>query len=167
MTKNQQQPKLDLDFFENILLFNALTDKEYLSSIINYINPTLFNDKSIGRVIDGIVKFFSERGSLPSLTEVKARLTLEEDKKALSDVKIKLAQLDTSFNKEELIHNTEKFLKERFVYQTIINVAEKFSDQTFNVEDVLIDLPIHTGLDHTLSLSLKETYKSKSPIDSE
>jgi replicative DNA helicase len=156
MTKNQQQPKLDLDFFENILLFNALTDKEYLSSIINYINPTLFNDKSIGRVIDGIVKFFSERGSLPSLTEVKARLTLEEDKKALSDVKIKLAQLDTSFNKEELIHNTEKFLKERFVYQTIINVAEKFSDQTFNVEDVLIDF--EKAYNITLSENLGHWY---------
>ena len=120
-------------------MFNALTDQEYLSSIISYVEPSFFNDKSIGRVIDGISKFFTERGTVPTVTEIKARLTSEEDKKALADVKPKLAQLEGPFNKDELIQNTEKFLKERFVYKTILNVAEKFSDQTVSIEEVLVD----------------------------
>ena len=139
MIKAQPSTKLDLDFFESILLFNALTDQEYLSSIISYVEPSFFNDKSIGRVIDGISKFFTERGTVPTVTEIKARLTSEEDKKALADVKPKLAQLEGPFNKDELIQNTEKFLKERFVYKTILNVAEKFSDQTVSIEEVLVD----------------------------
>ena len=139
MIKALPSTKLDLDFFENILLFNALTDQEYLSSIISYVEPSFFNDKSIGKVIEGISKFFIERGTVPTITEIKARLASEEDRKALADVKPKLAQLEGPFNKEELIQNTEKFLKERFVYKTILNVAEKFSDQTVSIEEVLVD----------------------------
>ena len=57
----------------------------------------------------------------------------------MAEVKPKLAQLEGPFNKDELIQNTEKFLKERFVYKTILNVAEKFSDQTVSIEEVLVD----------------------------
>jgi replicative DNA helicase len=131
--------KLDLDYFENVLLLNALTDQEYLSSIISHIDPSFFSDKNIGRVISGITAFFSERGTLPSIAELKTRLISEEDKKALTEVKQKLSLLEGPFNKEELIHNTEKFLKERFAYKIILNVAEKFSNQTFSIEEVLVD----------------------------
>ena len=139
INKEQPQTKLDFDFFETILLYNALADQEYLSSIIGYVDPTFFNDKNIGKVIGRLAEFFTERGTVPTITEIKARLTSEEDKKALSEVKPKLAQLEGPFNKDELITNTEKFLKERFVYKTILNVAEKFSDQSFKLDEVLVD----------------------------
>ena len=139
MISKQVTPKLDLDYFENVLLLNALTNQEYLSSIVSYLDPSFFADKSIGRIVGKVVEFFNERGSVPTITELKARLTTEEDKKALSDVKPKLGQLDTKYNKEELISNTEKFLKERFVYKTILEVADKFTSQTFELESVLVD----------------------------
>ena len=150
MSKIQTQTKLDLDFFESILLYNALGDSEYLSSVISYIDSSFFNDKSIGRVVGSISQFFNERGTIPSLTEIKARLTSEEDKKALANVKAKLATLQGPFNKDELISNTEKFLKERFIYKTILNVAEKFSDQSFSIEDTLGDF------EKAYNISLKE-----------
>ena len=139
MIKNQTPAKLDLDYFETILLFNALGDQEYLSSIIGYIDPSLFNDKNIGKVVGRLSEFFLERGTVPTLTEIKARLSSEEDRKALNEVKPKLSQIEGPFNKDELIQNTEKFLKERFVYKTILNVAEKFSDQSFKLEEALVD----------------------------
>lgn len=140
MTEKQApSPKVDLDYFENILLLNALADQEYLSSIISYLDPSFFNDKNIGKIIGKVSEFFVQHGAVPSVTEIKARLTSEEDRKALTDLKPRLAQLDSSYNKEELIANTEKFLKERFVYKTILNVAEKFSDNSFKIEEVLSD----------------------------
>jgi replicative DNA helicase len=139
MSKNQTPAKLDLDYFETILLFNALGDQEYLSSIIGYVDPSLFNDKNIGKVIGRLSEFFLERGTVPTLTEIKARLSSEEDRKALNEVKPKLSQIEGPFNKDELIQNTEKFLKERFVYKTILNVAEKFSDQSFKLEEALVE----------------------------
>jgi replicative DNA helicase len=50
-----------------------------------------------------------------------------------------LSSLEGPFNKEELISNTERFLKERFIYKTILNVAEKFTDQSFSIEETLVD----------------------------
>lgn len=147
---SKTQPKLDLDYFETILLFNALGDQEYLSSIIGYIDPLFFNDKSIGKVMSRLSEFFLERGTVPTLTEIKARLSSEEDKKALADVKPKLTQIEGPFNKEELIQNTEKFLKERFVYKTIINVAERFSEQSFKLEEALVEF------EKAYNISLKE-----------
>ena len=132
-------PKLDLDYFESVLLLNALTDQEYLSSIVQYLSPTHFNDKNIGKVIGKIVEFFNERGSVPSITEIKSRLTTDEDRQSLTEIKSKLAQLDTKFNKDELIFNTEKFLKERFTYKIILDVADKFATQDFRIEDVLLE----------------------------
>lgn len=136
---NTQSKKLDLDYFEGILLLNALVDQEYLSSIISYLDPTYFVDKNISKVVSNLSQFFTERGTVPTLTELKARMTSEEDKKSISEVKQKIASLETSYNKEELISNTEKFLKERSVYKTILNVADKFSDQSLQIEDVLVE----------------------------
>lgn len=147
---SQQIPKLDLNYFESILLYNALTDSQYLSSIISHLNPAFFSDKNIGKIITRLCEFFTERGSVPTLTELKARLVSDEDKKALSDVKSKISSIEQNFNKDELVANTEKFLKERFVYKTILAVAEKFSDQAFNIEDVLVDF------EKAYNISLKE-----------
>lgn len=139
MSNKPTPAKLDLDYFENVLLLNALTDQEYLSSIVSYLDPAFFSNKNIGRLVAKIAEFFNERGTVPTATELKARLTSEEDKSALSEIKPKLSQLDTNFNKDELVSNTEKFLKERFVYKTILEVADKFGNQTFRIEDVLLD----------------------------
>lgn len=134
-----EPPKLDLDFFEGILLYNALTDQEYLSSIVSYANGSLFSNKNIGRVVERLCEFFNERGSVPTISEIKARLTSEEDKSALANIKSILTSIQGPFNKEELIHNTEKFLKERHVYKAILDVADKFQDNSFNIDDALID----------------------------
>jgi hypothetical protein len=150
MTNNKTQSKLDLDYFESVLLYNALTDSEYLSSIISYTDPSFFVDKNIGKVIDCISLFFTERGTVPSLTEIKARFVSEEDKKALAEIKTKLSGLQGPFNKEELISNTEKFLKERLVYKTVLNVAENFSNQTSALDSILLDF------EKAYNISLKE-----------
>lgn len=134
-----ESSKLDLDFFENILLYNALVDSEYLSSIINYIDSSYFTDKNIGKVVTRLINFFNERGSVPTITELKARMISEDDKNSLSEIKSKLSLIKGPFNKEELIQNTEKFLKERHIYKAIVDVAEKFSDQTFSIEETLVD----------------------------
>ena len=139
MSKTPLPSKLDLDYFENILLLNALSDSEYLSSVVRYLDASLFVDKNISKVISRITEFFTQRGSVPSLTEIKAKMTSDEDRQALDNIKPKLARLETVFNKEELIANTERFLKERFIYKTILNVADKFSDETFRIEDALVE----------------------------
>lgn len=131
--------KLDLDYFETVILYNSLTNQEYLSSIIQYCDSRFFNDKKIAAVLGCVSSFFVERGALPSASEIKTRLSSEEDRKSLAEVKAKLSTVEGPFNREELIDNTEKFFKQRFIYNTIINVAEKYSESAFSIEDSLAE----------------------------
>ena len=119
--------KLDLDYYENIILFNSLLSQEYLASIIDHADPSYFNDKSIQTVFKCILAFFTERGAVPSATEIKSRLTTDEERRSFNEVVTRFKELDTKFNKEELLNNTERFLKERCLYKTIVNTAEKYS----------------------------------------
>lgn len=151
---NKPIKSLDLDFFENVILLKALTDQEYLNSISSHFSPALFNNKDIGRIVEHIVNFFNERSILPTITELKARLISEEDKKSLNNVKPKLQELDVELNKNELIENTEKFLKERFVYKTILDVAEGFTNNSFNLEEALAEF------EKAYSISLTENLGS-------
>jgi replicative DNA helicase len=119
--------KFDLDYYENIILFNSLLSQEYLSSIIEFTDPEYFSDRNIKTIFKAIVSFFNERGLCPTATELKARLTTDEEKKAYNEVATKFKELDTKFNKEELINNTERFLQERCLYKTIVETAEKYA----------------------------------------
>jgi len=131
--------KLDLDYYENIILFNSLLSQEYLSSIIEHTDPEYFSDRNIKTIFKAIVLFFNERGQCPSATELKSRLTTDEEKKAYNEVASKFKELDTKFNKEELLNNTERFLKERCLYKTIVETAEKYAQGKADPADTLKD----------------------------
>jgi replicative DNA helicase len=131
------ESKLDLDYYENIILFNSLLSQEYLASIVEYVDLSYFNDKNIKIVFKNIISFFNERGTVPSLTEIKSRLTLEEEKKSFNEVAARFKQIDSNFNKDELLSNTERFLKERCLYNTIVKTAEKFSQGKVDSEETL------------------------------
>lgn len=150
MSKTPPPPKLDLDYFEGVILYNALSNQEYLSSIVSYLDDKFFNDKNIGKVLNQITRFFNERGTLPSISEIKSRMSSEEDKKSLAEVKTKLLSIEGPFNGEELIFNTERFLKERYIYNTIINIADKFNDSSFKLEETLTDF------EKAFNITLKE-----------
>jgi len=48
MNKQATTPtKLDLDYFESIILYNSLTNPEYLSSIISYVDSSFFNENTM------------------------------------------------------------------------------------------------------------------------
>ena len=56
--------KLDLDYFENVLIYKSLTDGTYLASIADFVKPDYFKNKAIASIFT-IVKDFSEKnGSL-------------------------------------------------------------------------------------------------------
>lgn len=128
---------LDLDFYEGVILLNALKNQEYLSSIVEFLKPEFFNDNDIKVVFNSISDFFRERGATPTHTEIKARLTTESEKTSFNNTVQKLKQLDKNYDKTELLSNTERFLKERCLQKAIIDTAEKFSKGGIDVSEVL------------------------------
>jgi replicative DNA helicase len=147
--------KLDLDYFETIIVYKALTDETYLSSIVDYINPIYFKNNEIKSIFNLIKEFFIRRGACPTLTEIKSFLVTDELKAEYRKVVTSFAEIDKNLNNEELFQNTETFLKEKAVFHTMMEVVEDLNKNQVNTTTVLekfekscnISLTTNTGLD--------------------
>jgi replicative DNA helicase len=109
---------LDFDLFEKVLVYNAIKDQDYLETIVEYAKPSYFKDKSIRRIFELIKNFYLENSIGPNLTELKTHLTSQEDKESFKEVVLSFQSLDKTYNKDLLIKNTERFLKEKTIIDT-------------------------------------------------
>ena len=147
--------KLDLDYFENILIYKSLTDSGYLASIADFVKPEYFKNKSIASIFNIIKDFSEKRNKLPTATEIKSYLVSDEQKESFKELVKSFTDIDNSLDKDELYDNTEQFLKEKAVYHTMLNVAEDVSKGEVDTSVVLdkfekscnINLVTDLGLD--------------------
>lgn len=132
--------KLDLDFYETVVIYNCLVNPHYLGSVVDYLSPNFFKNKDIRSIIKLISNFYHERGVSPTTTEIKAYLTSDELKESFKKVVSDFKNVDTKFNKDELFTNTENFLKERAVYNTLLDAAEKLDSKSLDTSKLLVDV---------------------------
>jgi len=128
---------LNLDEFENTLIFKSLTDSGYLASIADIAKPEYFKNKSIASIFTIIKDFSERRNTLPTITEIKAYLVTDEQKASFKSLVQSFSEIDKNLDKDELYDNTEQFLKEKAVYHTMLNVAEDVSKGKVDTSDVL------------------------------
>jgi replicative DNA helicase len=120
--------EIDFDYFEKVLVKNAMMDGSYLASIADYVEPKYFNDRNIAKYFEIVSDFYDRRQTLPTFTEVKTYLTTDELKNGFRTLISSFKELDNNHNKEELYENTERFLKERGMYHSILESAEEISE---------------------------------------
>jgi replicative DNA helicase len=123
---------LDLDYFEKLIMFNALMNQNYLETILEHINPLYFKDKNIQIVFNILKSFYIENSSVPNLTELKAHLVTKEQKDALKETWISFNVIDKQYNQDLLLKNTERFLREKAVLSTVV-------DTSIDVQSGIID----------------------------
>ena len=99
---DQNNKKIDWDFYEYIIIYNLLTDETYLASVIEHINKKYFTNKEIGTVIDVLSSFYTEHQQIPSTTELKAYLVDDKQKQDFKTVVSTFDELDRIYNKDEL-----------------------------------------------------------------
>lgn len=116
---------LDPEFYETVIAYNMLTDESYLASVVEHINEKYFENKDIAKIVSLISEFHTKRSAAPTLTELKSYLTTDELKKNFRNVVSLFDNFDKNFNKSELYENTERFLKEKAVYHTLLEVADQ------------------------------------------
>jgi replicative DNA helicase len=147
--------KLDLDYFEKILCYRALSDTAYLTCIIDFLKPVYFKDKSIAAIFNIITTFYERRNKLPTVTEVKSYLNTEELKTSFVQLVNSFKDIDKNIDKDELYDNTERFLKEKAVYATMLDVASDIASGKIDTSVILdkiektcnINLVTDTGFD--------------------
>ena len=116
--------KIDTNFFENVILFNCLTNENYLSTVVQYMKPDIFNNRDIKNIIGIITDFFHERSQPPTLTEVKSYLTTDELRDSFKKLVETFKVIDKPGDSKELMENTEQFIRERTVFNTMLSVTD-------------------------------------------
>ena len=130
---------LDLEFFEKILIYNALFDRVYLESVINYIKPSFFKDKNIKSVFESLYSYYLEYKTVPNITELKTHLIEQEKRDSLKNVILSIQSLDKKYNKDILLKNTERFLKEKAVLNTVIKTHLNVQSGEVDTSKILKD----------------------------
>jgi replicative DNA helicase len=147
--------KIDLDFYENVVIYHSLVDPHYLGGIVDYLDPALFKNQDIRSIIKIITIFFREHGVTPTATEIKTYLTTDELKSSFKKVVSSFSEIDKKFNKDELLTNTEAFLKERAVYNTLLEAAEKLDSKKLNTSELLHSVEKAVGISLTTERGLE------------
>ena len=148
------EKQIDYDQLEKVIFFNCLLDSSYLGSVSEYVVPSIFKNKDIKAVIGILTNFYKERGTTPTITEIKVYLSDEDLKKSFKTVLESVRDIDKNFNKDELYANTQTFLKERHVFNALLEAADKLDSKSLDTYKLLqkiekavsIDLSSSTGL---------------------
>ena len=147
---------LDLDFYEDVIVYHMLTDEAYLASIVDIVSPGYFNNQNIRAVVGLVTSFYRERDQIPTLTELKAHLTTDALKSSYRAVVESVKDFDQKYCDDELRDNTERFFKERAVYNTMMDVVDDYKAGDINTSEVLskfekacsISIQADKGLDY-------------------
>jgi len=147
--------KLNLDEFESVLIYKSLTDEKYLTSIIDLVKPEYFKDKNIKAIFTTIKNFYVKRNTVPTITELKTYINSDDVKNSFITVLRTMSNMDKNFNETELIESTERYIKERAIYNTMLEVADDISSGKIDTSFILdkfekscnINLNCDIGLD--------------------
>ena len=129
--------KLDLNYFENVLIYKSLTDGTYLASVADFVKPEYFQNKAIASIFAIVRDFVDRRNKLPTVTEIKSHLVSDEQKESFKQLVHSFNDIDKNLDNEELYDNTEQFLKEKAVYHTMLNVASDVSTGEVDTSEIL------------------------------
>ena len=145
--------KIDHNFYEQIIIYKALTDDVYLSTIVDHLKVEYFTDKAIRDVVVVLVDYYTRRGELPTATEIRSYMIDNESQNSLKKVVEYISQIkQTTINQDELYDNTERFLREKAVYCTLLNVADDCNKQDVDTSDILDKFDKACGISLTTDL---------------
>jgi len=143
---------IDFDLLEKVIIFNALSDSLYLENIIEHISPSYFKDKHIKNVIESLLQFFNAFNKIPkNITEFKTHITDPEKRDSLKQVAQSVSDIDKNYDREILLKNTERFLREKAVLSTVIRTNVEVQSGSINTEKILEDF------DQACNISLIES----------
>jgi replicative DNA helicase len=109
---------------ERTALSELISNENYARKVLPHMKVDYFSDRSERIVFEEIQKFVEKYNTLPNKTsieiEIDSRRDLnEQDVKAVIDV-IKSLEKDEDANLEWLVETTEKFCKDKAVYNAIV-----------------------------------------------
>lgn len=151
---------------ETIILENLLHNENFSRKALPFLKSEYFPDKASGLVFTQTNEFVAKYNSLPTVDELIVEI---KGKRGLSqgdfEETIELLQTLTKKNSapsiDWLIENTEKFCRNRAIYNTVLSAAEKLTDDIstdINLGEIPEELQSALGItfNTTVGLSYEE-----------
>jgi replicative DNA helicase len=129
--------EFDYDLFEKVIVYNCFVDSSYFESIYEHLNPSFFSDEKNKAVISILCDFYRNHQKIPNPTELKLNVTDLSKRSALKEVLTGFSEIDKKYNKDLLLKNTEKFLKEKAVFNTVLKTSLNIQNGKINTSDIL------------------------------
>lgn len=109
---------------EQTILANLIGNEEYTRKIIPFLDKSYFQDKTEKILVDEIILFFNEYNKLPT-KEILAialsnRTDLRDDSHIEAQDYLKVLTVDSNTDKDWLFGNTEQFVKDKALYNGIL-----------------------------------------------
>lgn len=146
MYKINNNLPLDTQLFEKVMVYNALLDPLYLESIVEYAKPSYFSNKDIRSVFESLSQYYTTFKKVPNVTELKVHLVEPEKRQALKNVALSFSDIDKKYDKDVLLLNTEKFLKEKAVLNTVIKTSVDVNSGAIDSSKILKDFEEACGI---------------------
>ena len=128
---------LDMDFFELVMVDACLKNSSYFSAISDIATPQYFANPDCRKVYAILHVFFQKRGRLPTDIEIQSYLANDKLKIAFKNVQLAISHFSGAYNEDELIENTEIFLKERgfaMVLEDVVKNLDKIDIKAESME---------------------------------
>lgn len=127
---------------ELIILNNLLTNEDYLRKVVPFLKDEYFHDWAEKKVFKAIANFVETYNAPPSVEALT--IVLQQDKGMTDDEYEKITTVIDNFNseplsnKEWLLTETEKFCKDKAVYNAIVHSIQIIDgkDQTHTQEAI-------------------------------
>jgi replicative DNA helicase len=143
---------LDLDYFEKLIMYNALFDQSYLETILDYVDPIYFKDKRIRDIFTILKTFYLEHKTVPNITELKSHLITQEQKDNFKEIVMSFNAIDKNYNKDLLLKNTERFLREKAVMHTVTETSLDASSGKIDSNKILKKFETACGISLTTNI---------------
>ncbi len=137
---------INFDLLEKVIVYNALTDSVYLENIIEHIRPSYFKNQDIKCVFEVLSQYFGAYNKIPNNTELKTHITDPEKRDSLRKVALSFSDIDKNYDREVLLKNTERFLKEKAVLHTVSRTHVEVQSGNVNTEKILEDFEEACGI---------------------
>ena len=109
---------------ETIILSKMFSDEEYTRKVIPFIKSEYFHDSAEKKIYQYINEFMTKYNSLPTIEAIEIAIQNDRNvnEKEFKFINEKLTQLDDTIevNEKWLLDNTEKFCKDKAVYNAIM-----------------------------------------------
>jgi len=133
---NSEPLKEDFSFIEKLVMKNCLENEQYLATVIQYLKPEQFADKSNQLIVKLLQTYFSKTGKKPSPTELNVFLSSDKLKDAYTAVKHNIQDVGDDVENDTLLTHTERFLKIQSFEKALLHVASNW-DNVSDKDDII------------------------------